>query len=284
MNKKIIMNNWYENKYPFQNFNEALTNLWILNNFSKVTTREWLEAGLQPNDYDLAKWLVEKKISPDNFLENCDYQETKEKHEREKRTATVTLKTIEGPGFKMFDSSSLPVLDLEREKKKIDLYKQLDKGKKLITKIEGIDQIYWGSLRFTIADSYRDWASNDQLINFFTEDVSPYKDWKVGDQIEIDLERLNGEKCSLDQLKEAEQTIIRVIGKGKEKEVKESMGQPKSEKAKLRAKVRELNQKVADLEEKLANEKRLRAELLEAHNSLNKFYGEEIEKKIVFFT
>ena len=54
------MVNWKENNYPFRDFNEEITELWKLNGFDKKTTREWLEVGLKPIDYDFAEWLVKK--------------------------------------------------------------------------------------------------------------------------------------------------------------------------------------------------------------------------------
>lgn len=125
------MANWYENIDPFQKFNPELTQLWILNEFDKKGAREWLEAGLQPDDYDFAEWLASKRINPDDFLEHYDYEQTKSTYQT--KSETVELRTIEGSGFKVYDNTNLPFFDKEKAKKKIEIYKILDTGGGKIT-------------------------------------------------------------------------------------------------------------------------------------------------------
>ena len=51
------MVNWKENKYPFNNFTDEITNQWVSRGFDKKETRKWLESGLQFNEANYAQWF-----------------------------------------------------------------------------------------------------------------------------------------------------------------------------------------------------------------------------------
>jgi hypothetical protein len=266
------MENSKKNRKPFKNFDQKLTDLWASNNFSKEEAEKWIKCGLKINDYSFAKWLVEKKVTYSQFSENRRYWETKSKWIDEKLNGKLELKsTIRNRNSKIFsiNPSSFSLLKLEEEKTRVELYKEMDKGKKLETKIIGIDSIGFNPLIFTISDSYREWCSDEMLDLFFTENSNPYKEWKIGDKIEIDIERLNGEKFSFEWIKSSELGIVKSLEE-KEK-IKKKIKEIEDENKKMREKIKEL-------EEELGKDKNLQKRLISDYDNLSKLYEEEIRK------
>lgn len=284
------MTNWKENIYPFKDFNETTTELWKVNGFDKATVRKWLESGLQPLDYDFAEWLVKKKsITPQELLENHDYDVLREEwfgsiFNGEKTSINVATLENEGKRVEFWDTSNLEknfVFDREKESRKIELLKQLDKGKKIRTTITEIDPMYWGDIRFTIdkEDRFRDWVGTEGCVTFFTKDIAPFNTWEVGDLIEIDVERLNSEKYTVEPLKSEDKDIVKLIEK-KEKEVKVK-DKKLNKQAKLRLKIKEQGEEIEKLKEELSKEREARKKLIEEFNVIQKKYSEYIESNTV---
>lgn len=276
------MTNWQEKNYPFKDFNEAKTELWKINGFDKGQTKNWLEAGLKSEDFDFAKWLVEKKmISPDTFLDNYDYEEIRNDWIDSNtigkgETVTIQKAIIEKDGKKIeiWDTNNLPKFDREKEKRKLDLLTELDKGKKMITTIAEIDEMYWGDLRFIIDKDgrFRTWDGHENNITFFANNVEPYNTWKVGDTIEIDIERLNKEKFTLDPLKSQDIGIIKLIKKSEDnKEERISRSKKANQNAKLKEKVKVLEKE----NEELKNQLRKKEEIIKQLREENKYFSKE---------
>jgi len=268
---------------------KEITELWKLNGFDKKTTREWLEVGLKPIDYDFAEWLVKKKgITPENFLENYDYDSLKEERFNNHEMVNINIATIENRGqrFEIQDTSNLEkefTFDREKESKKIELLKQLDKGKKIRTTIAEIDPMYWGDIRFTIdkENRFRTWDGTEGCINFFANDINPYNTWEVGDLIEINLERLNSEKYTIEALKEKDEGIVKLIEK--KKKDGQIVNKKLNKQAKLKLKIKEQAEEIEKLKEELTKEKQSKKQLAEEFNQLEKKYCEYVEHNTTMF-
>ncbi|MDR1670201.1 MAG: hypothetical protein LBR43_00545 [Spiroplasmataceae bacterium] len=218
--------NWKENIYLFKDFNHSLSKLWLLNGFDKLSTRKWLEVGLKTEDFDFAEWMKKKRISPDYFMENLDYSSERDKwiesqHSGETITMNIpTIRTSEGKKIEIWDTSQLRSESFEdglrKDQIRIELFKKLDKGKKIRTKITEIDEIpEINAIRLTIEGkhAYRSWTGDDSLVSVMVENTKPYNEFKKGDLIEIDIGRLNNEKTTFEVVKsnEKDSGIVKLI-------------------------------------------------------------------------
>ncbi|KLL05017.1 MAG: hypothetical protein MRERV_7c061 [Mycoplasmataceae bacterium RV_VA103A] len=282
------MTNWQENKYPFKDFNEELTELWKLNNFDKRATREWLESGLKPSDYDFAEWLNKKRITPENFLENYDYDTLKDNWFTsafdEKVSINVTKIEDKGKKVEIWDTSNLKTAELENSLKKdqikVELLKKLDKGKKIRTRIKEIDPMYWGDIRLTLEEGFRDWMGTEGLCTIMCKNVEPFNSLEVGDLVEIDVEKLNGNKlASYTPLKKEDSGVVNLIEKRKKDNQTEN--KKMSKQAKLRFKIREQEERIKQLEEELTKEKESKKQLAAEFKNLEKRYCEYVEQNTI---
>jgi hypothetical protein len=216
--------NWKENIYPFKGFNHPLSKLWFLNGFDKSSTHGWLEVGLKPEDFDFAEWMKKKGISPDYFMENLDYDSERDKwiesqHGGEKMEMSIpVIRTQGGKKIEVWDTSQLRGDDFEKGLRKdqirIELFKKLDKGKKIRTKIVKVDEIpELNAVKFIIEGkcTFRSWTGDESIVSLLVENNPPYNQFKVGDLIEIDLGRLNSEKYTFEVIKSNDLEIIKLI-------------------------------------------------------------------------